>query len=380
MVGLGVDLSLPPCVKLGPVVGLTMELVHVRVMPTIAIVCLLVFTANLYAPPPIDGDDLPDRYVQAGKYHQMAYVQSYEDAPAIRTSHPCLQVVAGHAGWKNKQNKRFYNWLFRYAPEIFAHQREFCGVNECQDLDFLRDFFRFSPFPNNRLVPDELIQSLAKDVKPRNVLLIGAHPREVDWLVNNSSAGRIFAVEHAKEAVRVLKDTAILRKWPEDRVRIRKVSFLHNEFRDILTEMNDGEFPHLHFVFAMWSAFYEFNPREQELFLRRAHDLLPSPGGLVIDFLSDPMMHAETIGHKRVEIDVSKIDVDPDIRELLEQKSPPPPLHVYIPGKLKFLNMVDAAGFAASSSFIDSQSPAFLYNESRQARALYLFERRDASR
>ena len=324
-------------------------------------------------------DDQPDRFIQAGKINPPAIVRdAAEDERQIRTSLSCIQVAVGEAGWRNKQNKRFYNWLFRYAPHVLSEQREFCGLNSCQDLEFLSDFFRYNPKPHTRLVPDDLIVRNPDDEVTRNVLIIGAHPREVEWMLAHSPSGRIFAIDHAYEAVKNLEITAETHHWPSHRVRIKKVSILNNNFEKILTDMNDGSFPHLHFAFAMWSAFYEFNPEEQERLLKRAHDLLRSPGGLVIDFLSDPMRAAEPLGYRKVTIDLEQLGLDPFLVNVLRSSEPPPPLNVYIPGRARFMEMIENAGFAAQSGFVDSQSPTFLYNEGRQPRALYLFERRDS--
>ncbi|MEZ4749570.1 MAG: class I SAM-dependent methyltransferase [Bdellovibrionota bacterium] len=328
---------------------------------------------------PSDEGDNADRFVQAGRLNPPAIVRTAEgEQREIRTSLSCIRVTLGEAGWKNKENKRFYNWLFRYAPHVLTEQRDFCGLNACQDLEFLKDFFKFNPRPHTRLLPDELLVRSPEDEVTRNVLIIGAHPREVEWLLANSPAGRIFAIDHSKEAVINLRAMAEKREWPADRVRIKKVSVLHNDFEDILREMNGGEFPHLHFVFAMWSAFYEFNPQEQKGLLKRAHDLLRSPGGLVIDFLSDPMRAAEPLGYRTVTIDLEQLGLSDELVRVLRTQSPPPPLNVYIPGRTTFMEMVENAGFGAQSGFVENQgSPTFLYNESRQPRALYVFERRD---
>ncbi|MCB0403150.1 MAG: class I SAM-dependent methyltransferase [Bdellovibrionales bacterium] len=339
------------------------------------LLALLVFCGGGFAGQP-PADENPDRFVSASRLHPPDVVSSASERE-IRTSLHCIEVTLGEAGWKNKHNKRFYNWLFRYAPFVLSEQREFCGLNGCQDLDFLRDFFRYNPKPHTRLVPDEFIVRNPDDEVVRNILLVGAHPREVEWLLANSSAGRIFAIDHSRGAVKMLKQTAEKQNWPADRVRIRKVSILHNDFERILAEMNDGNLPRLHFVFAMWSAFYEFNPSEQERLLSRAHDLLHSPGGLVIDFLSDPMRAAEPLGYRTVTINLEQLGLEPQLVTRLRASDPPPPLNVYIPGRQRFMEMVERAGFAAQSGFVDSQSPTFLYNEDRQPRALYLFERRD---
>lgn len=263
----------------------------------------------------------------------------------LATSACTIQLVRadGDQTWVNADNIKFYSSVLRLQPRVLEQQRDFCGLSGCQDLEFLLPLFKHVPGAHN-LLPTRLLQK-EDEVEPRDVIEVGANDgRVVDWYLEHTTKGTIYAVEHVPEFLDVLK-----RKYKDNpRVKVIAMSFLDPRLPQIV--------PKVDVVISAWSCFYEFNREEQREFVFRAYDMLKDRGAFAMDLPANPM-ETEVGRGGYFEVRVTGVAA---------------PLHVHMPDMRSFLVVTldkedGGVGFTSLGFF--------QHNLERQRRYFFVFEK-----